>query len=186
MNALDLKKIIEHENQSHNTTNTINYNIIDTPLGAMIAIANETHLLLLEFLDQNGLDKQIKRFQKKTKSKIILGHTKPIDSIQNELKDYFQDGRKDFKTPIKLHGTDFQKTVWHELIKIASGQTKSYADLARSINQPTAFRAVARANSTNQLAIIVPCHRVINSDGKLGGYAGSIDRKAWLLKHESI
>jgi AraC family transcriptional regulator of adaptative response/methylated-DNA-[protein]-cysteine methyltransferase len=81
-------------------------------------------------------------------------------------------------------GSDFQKNVWRELIKIPPGETKSYADIAKAIKQPSAFRAVARANGANQLAIIIPCHRVINSDGELGGYGGGLTRKAWLINHE--
>jgi len=157
---------------------------LDTRLGPMIAIANETGLLLLEFVDRRGLEREVERLRSKTKSAIVPGRTKPIDSIEKELEQYFQCGQKQFNTPITLLGSDFQKNVWQALIRIPPGETKSYADIARAIKQPSAFRAVARANGANQLAIIIPCHRVINSDGALGGYGGGLTRKEWLINHE--
>ena len=97
-----------------------------------------------------------------------------------------QCGQKRFNTPIVMLGSDFQKSVWHELIKIPPGETRSYTDIAKRIKQPSACRAVARANGANQLAVIIPCHRVINSDGELGGYGGGLTRKAWLINHEKV
>lgn len=157
---------------------------LDTRLGPMIAIANESSLLLLEFVDRRGLEREVERLRNKTKSAIVPGRTKPIDLIEKELEQYFQCGKKQFNTPIAFLGSDFQKNVWQELMKIPPGETRSYADIARAIKQPSAFRAVARANGANQLAIIVPCHRVINSDGELGGYGGGLTRKEWLINHE--
>jgi len=159
---------------------------LDTRLGPMIAIANESGLLLLEFVDRRGLEREVERLRNKTKSAIIPGRTKPIDLIEKELEQYFQCGQKKFTTPIVMLGSNFQKSVWHELIKIPPGETRSYADIAKAIKQPSAYRAVARANGANQLAIIIPCHRVINSDGELGGYGGGLTRKAWLINHEKI
>lgn len=89
-----------------------------------------------------------------------------------------------FEAPLHLIGAHFQKKVWDALRKIPAGETRSYADIAESINKPTAYRAVAQANGTNQLAIIVPCHRAINANGDLGGYGGGITRKQRLLAHE--
>ena len=157
---------------------------LDTPLGPMVAIANKDGLLLLEFVDRRGLEREVEHLRHKTKSAIVPGRTKPIDLIEKELEKYFQCGQKKFSTPIVMLGSYFQKNVWHELIKIPPGETRSYADIAKAIKQPAAFRAVARANGANQLAIIIPCHRVINSDGELGGYGGGLTRKAWLMSHE--
>jgi AraC family transcriptional regulator, regulatory protein of adaptative response / methylated-DNA-[protein]-cysteine methyltransferase len=157
---------------------------LDTRLGSMVAIANEASLLLLEFVDRRGLEREVERLSSKTKSAIVPGKTKPIYLIEKELEQYFQCGQKIFNTPITLVGSDFQKQVWQALMKIPPGTTRSYADIARAIKQPSAFRAVARANGTNQIAIIIPCHRVINASGALGGYAGGISRKAWLINHE--
>lgn len=157
---------------------------LDTQLGPMLAIANEEALYLLEFVDRRGLEREIERLRKRTKSAIIPGRTKPIDQIERELKLYFEKGKWDFKTPLYYLGSPFQKHVWEELLKIPSGETRSYSDLAHAIKRPTAFRAVAQANGANQLAIIIPCHRVINANGDLGGYGGGLSRKQWLINHE--
>ena len=150
----------------------------------MTAIANEDSLFLLEFTDRPGLDREIERLKKTTKSTINRGFTTPITSIQKELNLYFNGLLKKFKTPIFLSGSSFQKVVWEELIKTPFGETRSYSQLARDIGKPTAFRAVAQANGANQLAIIIPCHRIINANGCLGGYAGGVLRKKKLLENE--
>jgi methylated-DNA-[protein]-cysteine S-methyltransferase len=101
-----------------------------------------------------------------------------------ELTDYFAGRRHDFDLPRSPIGTAFQRTVWDELVRVPCGETVSYGELARRIGRPTAVRAVARANATNPIGIVVPCHRVIGSNGTLTGYAGGLDRKQWLLIHE--
>lgn len=157
---------------------------LDTLLGPMLAISDEQALYLLEFVDRRGLEKEVERLRQKTKSAIIPGRTEPIRSIEVELKQYFEEELKEFNTPILLLGSPFQKQVWKELMKIPPGKTRSYKDIAIAIERPLSARAVAQANGANQLAIIIPCHRVINSDGKLGGYGGGLLRKKWLLNHE--
>ncbi len=157
---------------------------LDTPLGPMIAIASEEALYLLEFVDRRGLEREVERLRQKTKAAIIPGITNPIHSIEKELSQYFDGKLKEFKTPLFFLGSPFQKKVWEELAKIPFGETRSYSDIARAIEQPSSFRAVARANGSNQLAIIIPCHRVINADGTLSGYAGGVARKKWLIDHE--
>lgn len=157
---------------------------LDTPLGPMLTIADEEALYLLEFVDRRGLEREIERLRRKTKSAIIPGHTKPISSIERELNLYFKGQLIEFKTPILLLGSLFQKHVWAELVKIPPGETRSYSNIAVAIGRPTAFRAVAQANGANQLAIIIPCHRVINTNGELGGYGGGLARKEWLINHE--
>jgi AraC family transcriptional regulator of adaptative response/methylated-DNA-[protein]-cysteine methyltransferase len=97
---------------------------------------------------------------------------------------YFSGVNHEFITPLALLGSPFQVQVWEELIRIPKGETRSYAQLASAIGRPSAYRAVARANGANQIAIVIPCHRVINSSGELGGYGGGIKRKQWLLDHE--
>lgn len=92
----------------------------------------------------------------------------------------------DSKTPLDLHGTPFQLSVWHEMLCIPPGETRSYAEIARSIGRPTAFRAVAQACGANKVPVVVPCHRVVASGGKLGGYTGGIDRKIALLAAEGV
>ena len=157
---------------------------LDTKLGPMLAIANDTALYLLEFVDRRGLEREVERLRKKTKSAIIPGQTPILRSIQNELEAYFSGQLKEFKTPVCLLGSPFQQRVWNTLQKIPYGETRSYSDIAQSIGQPTATRAVAQANGANQLAIMIPCHRVINNNGELGGYGGGITRKQWLINHE--
>ncbi len=157
---------------------------LDTQLGPMIAIADEAALYLLEFVDRRGLEREIERLRWKMKSAIIPGTTQPIQSIESELKAYFEGRLSEFKTPLFLMGSPFQRCVWEELQKIPSGETRSYSDVAITMGKPSAFRAVAQANGANQLAIIIPCHRVININGELGGYGGGLMRKKWLINHE--
>lgn len=157
---------------------------LDTPLGPMLAIADEDALFLLEFVERRGLEREIERLRLKTKAAIIPGRTTPIENIEKELQVYFTQELTAFTTPITLLGSDFQQRVWRQLQKIPHGTTCSYAELASAINQPSACRAVANANGANQLALIIPCHRVINSNGEIGGYGGGVQRKQWLLEHE--
>lgn len=110
--------------------------------------------------------------------------TPPLSSIQEELTLYFDKKLKTFKTPFHLLGTPFQVKVWQELLKIPHGKTISYLELATRVGNPKACRAVARANGANPLCVLIPCHRVINKDGRLGGYSSGIHRKQWLLEHE--
>ncbi|MBS0359091.1 MAG: bifunctional transcriptional activator/DNA repair protein Ada [Proteobacteria bacterium] len=159
---------------------------IDTPLGAMIAIADDDGLYLLEFADRRGLEREIERLRKKLKAAIIPGETSIIQSIESEISDYFAGKNFVFKTNVHLLGSTFQKLVWEELKKIPVGDTRSYLELAKILKRPSAFRAIAQVNGANQLAIVIPCHRVINTNGELGGYGGGITRKQWLLNHEKL
>lgn len=157
---------------------------IDTPVGAMVALADERALYLLEFADRSWVEDEIERLCHKTNGSIVAGGAKPLASIEKELGQYFQGALTTFRTPLVYLGTPFQQAVWEELQKIPFGQTRSYAEVAHRLQKPTAYRAVAQANGSNQLAIVIPCHRVINTGGKLGGYGGGLDKKQWLLDHE--
>lgn len=157
---------------------------LDTRLGPMIAVADATELFLLEFVDRRGLEREVERLRLRTRSAIIPGRAEPIDSIESELDRYFDGKLEKFTTPIHVLGSPFQRKVWKELCRIPPGETRSYADIAIALDQPTAYRAVAQANGANQLAIIIPCHRVINSNGELGGYGGGVTRKQWMLDNE--
>jgi AraC family transcriptional regulator of adaptative response/methylated-DNA-[protein]-cysteine methyltransferase len=165
-------------------SNILKASWLDTRLGPMIAIADEEALYLLEFVDHRGLEREVEHLRQKTKSVIIPGYTQPISSIESELNQYFSSKLIEFKTPLFFLGSPFQKNVWEELKKIPLGETRSYSDIAAAIGKPSAFRAVAQANGANQLAIIIPCHRVINTNGELGGYGGGLARKKWLINHE--
>lgn len=166
------------------THNCLRSSWINTPLGSMLAIADEKALYLLEFVNRKGLERKIERLKDRTKLAIVPGKTEHIISIELELEKYFKGELKEFKTPIFLLGTTFQKMVWNALIKIPIGQTCSYLDIAKAVNNPKAFRAVALTNGSNQLALIVPCHRVIKSNGDLCGYGAGVERKQWLINHE--
>jgi len=157
---------------------------LDTKLGPMIAIADETHLYLIEFTIRKNLNRQVQRLAKHYKRPIIPGHNKLHDQIHNEITHYFEGKLQDFTIPIRMTGTDFQKTVWHALQTIPYGDTWSYVRLAQTIGNPKGVRAVASSNASNGLAIVIPCHRVIAKDGGLGGYAGGLAHKRWLLDME--
>jgi AraC family transcriptional regulator of adaptative response/methylated-DNA-[protein]-cysteine methyltransferase len=157
---------------------------LDTPLGPMLAMGDEEALYLLEFAERRGLEREIERLIQKEKVAIIRGTTAPIASIEAELAAYFEGTLQQFKTPLHLLGSPFQKQVWEELTRTPYGQTRSYAAQAEAMGKKSAYRAVANANGANQLAIVIPCHRIINSNGDLGGYGGGVARKQWLIDHE--
>lgn len=157
---------------------------IDTPLGHMLIVADDDVLYLCEFVDRRGLENEIERLRKKTKCPIIPRKPNPAKQIEAELEGYFSGKIQEFKTPLLPIGSSFQKRVWEELQKIPYGETRSYAEIAVAIGKPSAFRAAALANGANPFAVVIPCHRVINSNGNMGGYGGGIHRKEWLLKHE--
>ena len=113
-----------------------------------------------------------------------LGNQTPDSENNRQLTEFFAGERPEFDLPLALHGTEFTKRVWRALCDIPAGQTRSYAQLAHMIENPTATRAVARANGTNQIAIVIPCHRVIGADGSLTGYGGGLWRKQKLLEVE--
>jgi AraC family transcriptional regulator of adaptative response/methylated-DNA-[protein]-cysteine methyltransferase len=157
---------------------------LDTPLGKMIAVVDEKVLYLLEFEGRVNLEKGLKRLEEKMQSMIVPGRTEVTTSIEHELYLYFGGKLREFKTPFVTIGTVFQKRVWKELQKVSFGRTSSYSEIANKMGEPTAFRAVAGANGANRLAIVIPCHRVIYAQGTLGGYAGGLEHKHWLLNHE--
>lgn len=158
---------------------------IDTVLGPMIAMADHDALYLLEFVTRRGLEREVERLRHRGLA-IIPGENEILSSISAELKAYYEGRLFEFKTPYRVLGSPFQQQVWDALCKIPYGETRSYKEQAISLGKPSAFRAVANANGRNQLAIIIPCHRVIASDGTLGGYGGGIAVKQWLLEHEKL
>lgn len=157
---------------------------IDTPLGLMIAIADNDALHVLEFHDRTMLSHGLRRLSSMVSGRIGLGRGPVHARLTGQLRDYLA-GRTDrLDVPVHLRGTDFQKQVWTALQAIPAGKTRSYGELARSIGRPSAVRAVAGANAANRLALIVPCHRVIGSNGTLVGYAGGMARKERLIALE--
>jgi AraC family transcriptional regulator of adaptative response/methylated-DNA-[protein]-cysteine methyltransferase len=164
--------------------NLVHVTGIETPLGPMTAGATDDAVVLLEFVDRRMLPTQVARVAKALRCVFAPGSTPLLDRLRTQLDEYFAGGRQQFDVPLHTPGTPFQTRVWEALRTIPSGATRSYADLARSIGHPTAVRAVARANGDNRIAIIIPCHRVIGTDGKLVGYGGGIWRKRRLLELE--
>jgi AraC family transcriptional regulator of adaptative response/methylated-DNA-[protein]-cysteine methyltransferase len=156
----------------------------DTPLGAMLALAGEDGLELLEFVDRRSLEREIEAVQRKLKRPVLPGGHRYLARIGAELAAYFSGRELTFATPLALRGTPFQRAVWNALLAIPAGETRSYAQIAAAVERGTAVRAVGRANGDNQLCLIVPCHRVIGADGALTGYGGGLWRKQWLLDHE--
>ncbi|WP_039018012.1 bifunctional transcriptional activator/DNA repair enzyme AdaA [Halocynthiibacter namhaensis] len=155
-----------------------------TPLGPMIAVADNRHLHLLEFSDRKALPTELKRLMKDCPGGIGFGTPAPITQVKEELSTYFKGESAGFKTPLALHGTGFQQEVWDALRKIPAGEIRSYSALAQDMQRPQSTRAVARANGANSLAIIIPCHRVMGADGSLTGYGGGIWRKEQLIEIE--
>ncbi len=156
----------------------------ETPLGIMTAVADEEALYVLEFADRGDRPGDIDRLLARTGWKVHEGASGPIESIRRELSEYFEGTRTSFETPIAAHGTEFERSVWRSLREVPFGETRSYRDLAVELGRPTATRAVGRANGANPLPIVVPCHRIIGSNGTLCGYGGQLWRKQWLLDHE--
>ena len=165
----------------------LNADWLETPLGAMLAVADEHALYLLEFFDRKALPTELQRLQA-TKGAIGIGRYAAIEQIEAELGRYFKSefsgNFMGFDTPLAQLGSDFTRGVWQALVDIPLGATRSYGEIARVLGKPTASRAVARANGANQIAIAIPCHRVIGADGSLTGYGGGCWRKQWLLDHE--
>ena len=157
---------------------------IDTPLGAMIALCDKTHLHLLEFADRKALPNELRWLHQVFKGRIGIGRHGPMELLETELGAYFSGHSAQFSVPLAFHGSDFTKTVWHALVEIPAGQTRSYSMIAKQIERPSSVRAVARANGANQIALLVPCHRVLGADGSLTGYGGGLWRKQKLIEIE--
>lgn len=157
---------------------------ITTPLGPMLAGAVGDEVCFLEFADRRMLERQFATLAKRLKCRYLPGTAPVLELLNEQLDAYFAGQLKHFDLPLQARGTDFQQAVWDQLLGIPYGETRSYADVAEALGQPTATRAVARANGSNRIAIVIPCHRVIGKDGSLTGYAGSLWRKQRLLELE--
>ncbi len=157
---------------------------IETPLGDMAAAATKEGICLLEFTDRPALESEFNKLALTFNETVKPGTNKHLRALKKQLKEYFRGKRRDFMLDLITPGTDFQREVWESLKKIPYGETISYLEQARIMNNPGAFRAVAGANASNRIAIVIPCHRVIGSDGDLVGYGGGLERKKWLIDHE--
>jgi AraC family transcriptional regulator of adaptative response/methylated-DNA-[protein]-cysteine methyltransferase len=156
----------------------------ESPLGPIIIGATSEGVCMVEFSDRRMLEFQFKALHRHFKCAIIPGRNEHTEQIEDELKEYFEGNLSKFKTKLVYPGTDFQQKVWNDLQKIPYGKTISYEELAVRVGVPKASRAVGTANGMNRIAIVIPCHRVVNKGGKLGGYGGGLWRKQWLLDME--
>lgn len=162
----------------------ITYSIASSGIGKILVASSNKGVCMVSMGESDvGLERVLhNRFPRESVRKDNAGMEKTVSAIQEMV-----DGRRSPSTmKFDLDGTDFQKRVWAELLKIPSGQTRSYAEIAESIGHPNAYRAVANACGANPVAIAVPCHRVIASDGQIGGYGGGVARKRKLLENEGV
>lgn len=156
----------------------------DTPLGPVIAGATDEGVCLLEFTDRRILPAQLQRLGTLMHRTLVPGEHAHLAALRDELTRYFAGTLTDFTMPLVYRGTPFEERVWRELTRIPYGETCSYAQLAERIGATGGQRAVGRANGMNRISIVIPCHRVVNADGRLGGYGGGLWRKTWLLDLE--
>lgn len=156
----------------------------ETPIGPILAVANETHLHAIEFHDEKTRETALPQMERKRAARIVPGTSDALEQFSEEFLKYLAGESFDFRVPLHVEGSEFERRVWEKLLDVPLGETCSYGDLARAIGEPTAFRAVAQANNANRLPIVIPCHRCIGSDGSLTGFGGGLWRKKWLLRHE--
>lgn len=163
----------------------INLTRLATPLGTMIACASEKGICLLEFSDRKMLERELQLISKRFNTSIVPSENSLFKQLKQQLDSYFEGTLKEFTVPLDWVGSDFQKEVWKVLLQIPYGKTSTYAIQAKRIGKPSSVRAVANANGMNMISILVPCHRVIGSDGSLTGYGGGLWRKKKLLELEA-
>jgi AraC family transcriptional regulator of adaptative response/methylated-DNA-[protein]-cysteine methyltransferase len=157
---------------------------VESPLGPLVCGATSEGICLLEFTDRRMLETQFTTLRKRFACAIVPGENEHLDRLRDELADYFAGNRQRFSVPLVYPGTPFERRVWDELLRIRYGETRSYDALARTIGCAGAPRAVGQANGRNRIAIVIPCHRVVNKNGQLGGYGGGLWRKRFLLDLE--
>lgn len=157
---------------------TLYYSRIESPLVPLVVGVSDKGLAIIEF-DQGGFPKG-----RLAQSADWVESASRTEAVVRELEEYFSGQRREFTVPLDLHGTDFQKKCWRALSRIPYGKTRTYAEIARAVGSPQGFRAVGMANHDNPVPIIVPCHRVLASDGTLGGFGGGLELKRKLLELE--
>lgn len=150
---------------------TLETAFLPTPIGVLNIIGSEDGVESVQFSDSN--------------ESISEGIPSGLIDVVNQIQEYFNGDRTEFNLKLSPKGTNFQKRVWDELTRIPFGQTQSYQQIANKLGDPKVVRAAASANGKNPISIIIPCHRVIGSDGSLTGYSGGLHRKKWLLEHEN-
>jgi len=157
---------------------------LESPLGPLLAAASSQHIVLLEFTERRMLEAQFDTLHRRFRLPIVPGENGHLEQLKRELAEYFDGKRRRFSVPLNYPGTPFQQKVWNELLRIPYGETRSYEDIARAVGSASAVRAVGQTNGLNRICVVIPCHRVVNKDGKLGGYGGGLWRKQSLLELE--
>lgn len=170
--------------QRDGNARTVQADWLESPVGTLLAVADATHLHLLSFLQKAAMERRVALTLDHLDARLELGTNAVVDGLRAEMDAYFAGSLRDFATPIHLAGTDFQIKVWELLRTIPFGHSLCYTAIAEKLGKPAAFRAVAQAAGQNPIHIVVPCHRAINRSGGLGGYAGGVERKRWLLEFE--
>lgn len=178
------KKIFGNSPKNSKTQNIVDLKRIETPLGIMYAAATKDGICMLEFADRKSLETEFLDLAKTFNAKITIGENEHFNLLERELKLYFEGNLKKFLVPLSPVGTEFQKSVWEILRKIPFGEIWTYKKQAETLGDVKKVRAVANANGLNKISIIIPCHRVIGSNGTLTGYGGGIWRKQKLLEIE--
>ena len=178
------KQFGEAPGRAKDRGDSVRVKMLETPLGSMLAGATDDGVCLLEFVDRRGLERSFEQMRKRLKLPVAPGETKILTQFEEEVASYFGCETTKFETPMALTGTAFQETVWRALTKIPFGETRSYQEVADSLDQPSGARAVARAVGSNRIYLAIPCHRVVRGDGTLSGYGGGLWRKQAILDLE--
>lgn len=178
------KKIFGVSPNKSKTRRIIDLKRLETPLGTMFAGAVSEGICLLEFTDRKMLETEFIMLARSLNAVVVQGENEHFKILERQLEEYFTGKRRSFSVPLCTPGSAFQNEVWKALQTIPYGETRTYSQQANVIAKPAAVRAVANANGMNKISILVPCHRVIGSDGHLTGYGGGLWRKQWLLNLE--
>lgn len=157
---------------------------LESPVGLLLAGTTEQGIALLELTEEGALEPRLEAARRRLGRVLVPGEHPHLDQLRTELDEYFAGKRRELGVPLDLTGTPFELAVWNQLLQIPYGETCSYEDVALAIGHPGGQRAVGVANGRNPVAIVVPCHRVVNKNGKLGGYGGGLWRKRHLLALE--
>ncbi len=167
-------------------TPTLIAKTFETPLCPMRAAATDRGICLLEMGSPERVSREIEELESAFDTQLVPGNHPLLDELEAQLCAYFTGDLQSFTLPLDPPGTEWQTKVWNALLTIPYGETRTYGQLATQLENPGGSRAVGLANGKNRISILIPCHRVIASDGTLHGYGGGIERKKWLLEHEEL
>jgi methylated-DNA-[protein]-cysteine S-methyltransferase len=163
----------------------IAYHVMSSPLGLLFLAQSERGLRHLDYMDRKSIKRMIAGHGGAASGDVWEASLLSLKPVVDQLEGYFCGALTQFDLKLELEGKEFQKNVWKALLRIPYGETRTYGEIAKAIDQPRAARAVGLANNQNPVAIVVPCHRVIGANGSMTGYGGGVQRKKWLLQHEA-